>query len=205
MELGQSQLGPAFLHKCEGCSVHNVDFYSTHSDLGSRSAEEALMNAFREAGRSVTSILYLPHLQLWCAAASKTLKKSFIIAMKDLPPDLSLLVLATATFKGFSPEDGSIPTDECKPTFGVEFDFPNDLFNEYFQLTRPSQNSLRKAFQPIISAAKSKPKTSKAVIKRKKLERMREILPKSPLLTINLSKSQMSMEELEQKQIVEDR
>lgn len=161
--LGQAQLGPALLHWCEGCPVHAIDFPSLHGDMGSRSAEEALTTAFREAARSVPSILYLPHLQLWWASAPQTLQTTLIISLKDLPSDLPLLVLATA-----EEEANSLPQELV------------ELFGDVHQLSAPTEELRREMFAQVMQEAQAKPSMSNAVAKRRRHERVTEVLPKAP-------------------------
>lgn len=161
--LGQVQLGPALLHHCEGCPVHSIDFPSLHADLGARSAEEALVTAFREAARSVPSILYLPHLHLWWASASLTLRTTLVIALKDLPSDLPLLVLATA-----EEEFNNLPPDVI------------ELFGDLHHLHAPSEDCRREMFAPVIQAAQAQPKMSEAAAKKRQRQKILEVLPKAP-------------------------
>lgn len=161
--LGQGQLGPALLHLCEGCPVHPIDLTSLHSDLGARSPEEALMSAFREAARSVPSIVFLPHLELWWSSASQTLQTSLIIALKDIPADLPLLVLATA-----EEQVSMLPNEAVK------------LFGESFQLRPPSVAGRRQMFAPIVDAAKARPRISEAAARKRRRQRVAEVLPKAP-------------------------
>lgn len=161
--LGQAQLGPALLHWCEGCPVHAIDYPSLHADMGARSAEEALISAFREAARSVPSVLYLPHMQLWWESAPQSLRTTMIIALKDLPSDLPLLVLATA-------EEGldALPAEVL------------ELFGEVQELGALSENVRREMFEPILFQASSRPKMSDAAAKRRRRKRQLEVLPKAP-------------------------
>lgn len=161
--LGQAQLGPALLHWCEGCPVHAIDFPSLHSDLGSRSAEESLTTAFREAARSVPSIVYLPHLHLWWSSAPKSLQTTLIISLKDLPSDLPLLVLATAE------EDvNSLPQELV------------ELFGDVNQLSAPTEELRREMFAQVMQDAQAKPSMSNAVAKKRRRQRVMEVLQKAP-------------------------
>lgn len=161
--LGQGLLGAALLHYCEGCPVHAIDYPTLHSDLGARSPEEALMSAFREATRSLPSILYLPHLKMWWESASQSLQTTLLIAFKDLPSDLPLLVLATA-------EAGplNLPPELL------------ELFPDVHQLAAPSEQARRDLFQTVIQKIQEKPRISEATVKKRRRERAMEILPKAP-------------------------
>jgi hypothetical protein len=61
-----------------------------------RSLEEALVHAFVEARRAAPAILFLPHLQLWWQTAPASLRAALWMLLADLPPELPLLLLATA-------------------------------------------------------------------------------------------------------------
>ncbi|WIA11343.1 hypothetical protein OEZ85_011465 [Tetradesmus obliquus] len=58
--------------------------------------EEALVSTFTEARRAAPAILYWPQAHLWWAAAGSGLRCALIALLDDLPPDLPLLLLATA-------------------------------------------------------------------------------------------------------------
>eukprot|EP00178_Gracilaria_changii_P024856 TRINITY_DN753_c0_g1_i1.p1 TRINITY_DN753_c0_g1~~TRINITY_DN753_c0_g1_i1.p1 ORF type:complete len:1500 (+),score=256.56 TRINITY_DN753_c0_g1_i1:3904-8403(+) len=160
--LGQSELGPALLHYCEGCPVHAIDYPSLQAD-GARSCEESLISAFREAARSVPSILYLPHMQLWWESASESLQTTLIIALKDIPSDLPMLVLATA-----EKQLQDLPQELT------------ELFGEVVELGAPSEQHRRDLFAPLIQQAVAKPKRSDSVARLRKRKRAAEILPKAP-------------------------
>lgn len=161
--LGQAQLGPAILHNYESCPVHAIDYPTLHADAGSRCAEEALMSAFREAVRSVPSILYLPHLQLWWESASESLKTTFVIALKDVPPDLPLLMLATA----------EKPLNDL-PQEVAEF------FGETIELSAPPEEARRQMFGPLLDRAQEIPRLSSSAARLRRKKRRTEVLPKAP-------------------------
>lgn len=54
------------------------------------------MHAVLEARRASPAILFLPHLQLWWETAPASLRATLTMLLSDLPPDLPLLLLATA-------------------------------------------------------------------------------------------------------------
>lgn len=161
--LGQAQLGPAILHFFEGCPVHAIDYPSLHADPSARCAEEALVSAFREAMRSVPAILYLPHLDLWWESASPSLRTTLIIALKDLPSDLPLLVLATAD----TPLN-ALPTEVT------------ELFGETVELSAPSEPSRKRMFAPLLDEAQTIPRLSHVAANRLRKKRRTEVLPKAP-------------------------
>lgn len=54
------------------------------------------MHAVIEARRAAPAILFLPHLQLWWDTAPASLRATLWMLLADLPPDLPLLLFATA-------------------------------------------------------------------------------------------------------------
>lgn len=161
--LGQAQLGPAILHNFESCPVHAIDFPTLLADAGSRSAEEALVISFREAMRSVPSILYLSHLQLWWESASESMKTTLVIALKDVPADLPLLILATA----------EKPIDELPQEV-------RELFEERVHLSPPSENDRICMFDSLVTLAQTMPKISASEARRRRKKRKAEVLPLAP-------------------------
>ncbi|PXF45293.1 ATPase family AAA domain-containing protein 2 [Gracilariopsis chorda] len=161
--LGQSELGPALLHHCEGCPVHAIDYPSLQSDGGARSCEESLISAFREAARSVPSILYLPHLHMWWETASESLRTTLVIALKDIPSDLPLLVLATAERRL-----ESLPQEVT------------ELFGDVVELSAPSEQHRTALFEPIIREVMAKPRRTERAAKIRKRRRATEVLAKAP-------------------------
>lgn len=81
------------------------------------------MHAVLEARRASPAILFLPHLQLWWETAPASLRATLTMLLSDLPPDLPLLLLATAdvalaeldsdALKLFG-SGGESPTLECR-------------------------------------------------------------------------------------------
>ncbi|GLI60628.1 hypothetical protein VaNZ11_002825 [Volvox africanus] len=93
---GQSQLAAALLYALEGLPAHAIGLPALLANPGARSPEEALVWAIVEARRSAPAILYLPHLQLWWQTAPPQLRATLVMLLRDLPPELPLLLLATA-------------------------------------------------------------------------------------------------------------
>ncbi len=46
--------------------------------------------------RAAPAVLFLPHLHLWWRTASPQLRATLVMLLRDLPPELPLLLLATA-------------------------------------------------------------------------------------------------------------
>ena len=54
------------------------------------------MHLVREARAAAPAVLYLPHLPAWWEQAPGALRAALWMLLADLPPDLPLLLLATA-------------------------------------------------------------------------------------------------------------
>lgn len=54
------------------------------------------LQVFREAQRSVPSVIYMPHVSDWWEAISETVKSTFLTLLQDVPSFTPLLILATA-------------------------------------------------------------------------------------------------------------
>lgn len=94
------------MHALEGLPVHLIGLAHLFSLPGARTLEEALVTTFVEARRTAPSILYLPHLDQWWAAAPVTLRGLLGALLGGLPGDTPLLLLATADerFQDLDPE-----------------------------------------------------------------------------------------------------
>lgn len=55
-----------------------------------------MVHAIIEARRAAPAVLFLPHLQLWWETAPASLRATLWMLLADLPPDLPLLLFATA-------------------------------------------------------------------------------------------------------------
>jgi ATPase family AAA domain-containing protein 2 len=161
--LGQGQIGPALLHHLEGCPVHAIDLPSLLADGGSRSSEEALVTAVREACRAVPSVLYLPHLDVWWSAAHQVLRMTLSIVLRDIPAELPLLVLATA-----GSTMNELP-DEVK-----------DMFADFVEIGVPSGERRLALFAPLRRRAEECPTVTDAVVRRRRAKRRAVVLPKAP-------------------------
>lgn len=55
-----------------------------------------LIQLFREARRTVPSILYIPHIHLWWETVGITLKATFLTLIRSIPSFSPILLLATS-------------------------------------------------------------------------------------------------------------
>ncbi|KAA6420881.1 MAG: ATPase family AAA domain-containing protein [Trebouxia sp. A1-2] len=154
---GQSHLGPALLYALEGLPVHALGLPSLLSDASARSPEEAVVHAVLEARRASPAILFLPHLQLWWDTAPASLRATLTMLLSDLPPELPLLLLATAdvpladldadALKLFG-SGGTGMYALTEPTAAERTAFFSGLAHQLAQPPRPNLNRKRKALQP---------------------------------------------------------
>ncbi|XP_041952498.1 ATPase family AAA domain-containing protein 2B isoform X3 [Alosa sapidissima] len=93
---GQStHLAPALLHRLEELSTHRLDLPTLYS-TSTKTPEESCAQVFREARRSVPSVIYMPHVSEWWEAISDTVRSTFLTLLQDIPSLSPILILATA-------------------------------------------------------------------------------------------------------------
>ncbi|XP_072539266.1 ATPase family AAA domain-containing protein 2B isoform X2 [Salminus brasiliensis] len=93
---GQStHLAPALLHHLDKFTVHRLDLPTLYS-VSAKTPEESCAQVFREAQRSMPSVVYMPHISDWWEAISDTVKSTFLTLLQDVPSFTPLLILATA-------------------------------------------------------------------------------------------------------------
>lgn len=55
-----------------------------------------VLQVFREARRSVPSVVFMPHISEWWETVSDTVKSTFLTLLQDVPSFSPVLILATA-------------------------------------------------------------------------------------------------------------
>uniref|UniRef100_A0A3Q2XF69 ATPase family AAA domain-containing protein 2 n=1 Tax=Hippocampus comes TaxID=109280 RepID=A0A3Q2XF69_HIPCM len=90
-----SHLAPALLHHLDKLPVHRLDLPTLYSTTA-KTPEESCAQVFREACRSVPSVVFVPHISEWWETVSDTLKSTFLSLLLDVPSFCPVLVLATA-------------------------------------------------------------------------------------------------------------
>ncbi|XP_051909152.1 ATPase family AAA domain-containing protein 2B isoform X3 [Hippocampus zosterae] len=90
-----SHLAPALLHHLDKLPVHRLDLPTLYS-TSAKTPEESCAQVFREACRSVPSVVFLPHISEWWETVSDTLKSTFLSLLLDVPSFSPVLILATA-------------------------------------------------------------------------------------------------------------
>ncbi|XP_064412420.1 ATPase family AAA domain-containing protein 2B [Latimeria chalumnae] len=161
-----SQLAPAVLHSMEKFSVHRLDLPALYS-VSARTPEESCTQVFREALRTVPSVVYMPHISDWWEAVSETVKATFLTLLKDIPSFSPILLLAT------SETTYSELPEELKCLFRIQCE-------EVINVQRPSGGDRRKFFRDLIlnQAAMPPPRNRKAT--QSALEVLSPALPPAP-------------------------
>uniref|UniRef100_A0A668A774 ATPase family AAA domain-containing protein 2 n=1 Tax=Myripristis murdjan TaxID=586833 RepID=A0A668A774_9TELE len=90
-----SHLAPALLHHLDKLPVHRLDLPTLYS-VSAKTPEESCAQVFREARRSVPSVVFMPHISEWWEAVSDTVKSTFLTLLQDVPSFCPVLILATA-------------------------------------------------------------------------------------------------------------
>ena len=94
--MGQMHIGAALLHELEEFPTFTLDLVSVLADADARSAEEAAVRRVANARRNAPCILYWPRCDNWWRHADSKLRALVTDAIRDLPFDLPVLVVATA-------------------------------------------------------------------------------------------------------------
>ncbi|CAK6962672.1 ATPase family AAA domain-containing protein 2B [Scomber scombrus] len=90
-----SQLAPALLHHLDKLPVHRLDLPTLYS-VSAKTPEESCAQVFREARRSVPSVVFMPHISEWWETVSDTVKSTFLTLLQDVPSFSPVLIFATA-------------------------------------------------------------------------------------------------------------
>uniref|UniRef100_A0A8C9XAD9 ATPase family AAA domain-containing protein 2 n=1 Tax=Sander lucioperca TaxID=283035 RepID=A0A8C9XAD9_SANLU len=90
-----SHLAPALLHRLDKLPVHLLDLPTLYS-VSAKTPEESCAQVFREARRSVPSVVFMPHISEWWEIVSDTVKSTFLTLLHDVPSFSPVLILATA-------------------------------------------------------------------------------------------------------------
>ncbi|XP_056284078.1 ATPase family AAA domain-containing protein 2B isoform X2 [Pseudoliparis swirei] len=90
-----SHMAPALLHHLDKLPVHRLDLPTLYS-VSAKTPEESCAQVFREARRSVPSVVFMPYISEWWEAVSDTVKSTFLTLLQDVPSFSPVLILATA-------------------------------------------------------------------------------------------------------------
>ncbi|XP_065670723.1 ATPase family AAA domain-containing protein 2 isoform X3 [Hydra vulgaris] len=132
---GQSSyICPALLHSMEHLSSYSIDLASITGN-SSRTPEEAISQIFLEARKSVPSVIYLPHIDVWFSAISDIACATFLTLLNDTPSDLPILLLSTTELNwcNLPKKIQSIFSKETQ-TFHVSFPSDTERY-DYFKDT----------------------------------------------------------------------
>ncbi|XP_027004939.2 ATPase family AAA domain-containing protein 2B isoform X4 [Tachysurus fulvidraco] len=141
---GQStHLAPALLYHLNKFTVHRLDLPTLYS-VSAKTPEESCAQVFREAQRSLPSVIYMPHVSDWWEAISDTVKSTFLTLLQDVPSFNPLLILATAEISY-----QQLP-EEVKCIF-------NRSYGEVVCLTSPGEEDRRKFFTGLILVQAARP------------------------------------------------
>ncbi|XP_071999737.1 ATPase family AAA domain-containing protein 2B isoform X2 [Engystomops pustulosus] len=157
-----SHLAPAVLHILEKFSVHRLDLPALYS-VSAKTPEESCAQVFREARRTVPSVVYMPHIGDWWEAVSETVRATFLTLLQDIPSFSPILLLSTSEIVY-----GELP-DEVKCIFRAQYE-------EVFNISRPSEDDRVNFFRDLIlsQAAMPPPKRKKTALQ------SLEVLPPAP-------------------------
>uniref|UniRef100_A0A673ZGD5 ATPase family AAA domain-containing protein 2 n=1 Tax=Salmo trutta TaxID=8032 RepID=A0A673ZGD5_SALTR len=152
-----SHLAPAVLHHLDKLSVHLLDLPTLYS-VSAKTPEESCAQVFREACRSVPSVVFMPHICDWWDSVSDTVKNTFFSLLQDVPSFTPLLILAT--------------TETCYTQLPQELMFQT-TYGEVVSLSSPGEEDRRRFFMDLllVQAARAPPH------RRHKALRCEEVLP----------------------------
>ncbi|NXC50149.1 ATD2B protein, partial [Penelope pileata] len=154
-----SHLAPALLHTLEKFSVHRLDLPALYS-VSAKTPEESCAQIFREARRTVPSIVYMPQIGDWWEAVSETVRATFLTLLQDIPSFSPIFLLST------SESMYSELPEEVKNIFRIQYE-------EVFYIQKPSEEDRLRFFKGLIldEAAMPPPRRKQAAL------RAMEVLP----------------------------
>uniref|UniRef100_A0A671UEI0 ATPase family AAA domain-containing protein 2 n=1 Tax=Sparus aurata TaxID=8175 RepID=A0A671UEI0_SPAAU len=147
-----SHLAPALLHHLDKLPVHRLDLPTLYS-VSTKTPEESCAQVFREARRSVPSVVFMPHVSEWWETVSDTVKSTFLTLLQDVPSFSPVLILATAE------THYSQLSDEVKSMF-------QRTYGEVVTLCPPGEEDRRIFFSDLllVQAARAPPRGPVAVL-----------------------------------------
>lgn len=141
-----SHLAPALLHHLDKLPVHRLDLPTLYS-VSAKTPEESCAQVFREACRSVPSVVFMPHISEWWETVSDTVKSTFLSLLQDVPSFSPVLIVATAE------THYSQLSDEVRSMF-------QQSYGEVVTLSPPAEEDRRRFFSDLllIQAARAPPR-----------------------------------------------
>ncbi|OXB58459.1 hypothetical protein ASZ78_016321 [Callipepla squamata] len=131
-----SHLAPALLHTLEKFSVHRLDLPALYS-VSAKTPEESCAQIFREARRTVPSIVYMPQIGDWWEAVSETVRATFLTLLQDIPSFSPIFLLST------SESMYSELPEEVKCIFRIQYE-------EVFYIQKPTEEDRLRFFKGLI-------------------------------------------------------
>uniref|UniRef100_A0A8C4I3C2 ATPase family AAA domain containing 2B n=1 Tax=Dicentrarchus labrax TaxID=13489 RepID=A0A8C4I3C2_DICLA len=153
-----SHLAPALLHHLDKLPVHRLDLPTLYS-VSAKTPEESCAQVFREARRSVPSVVFMPHVSEWWETVSDTVKSTFLTLLHDVPSFSPVLILATAE------THYSQLSDEVRSMF-------QRTYGEVVTLSPPGEEDRRSFFSDLLLV-----QTARAPPRLRNTERCKEVLP----------------------------
>uniref|UniRef100_A0A7N6FFH8 ATPase family AAA domain-containing protein 2 n=1 Tax=Anabas testudineus TaxID=64144 RepID=A0A7N6FFH8_ANATE len=156
-----SHLAPALLHHLDKLPVHRLDLPTLYS-ISAKTPEESCAQVFREARRSMPSIVFMPHISEWWETVGDTVKSTFLTLLQDVPSFSPVLILATAE------SHYSQLSDEVRSIF-------QRSYGEVLMLCPPGEEDRRSFFSNLllVQAARPPPRLRNKAT----LGRCEEVLP----------------------------
>ncbi|XP_061785401.1 ATPase family AAA domain-containing protein 2B isoform X1 [Nerophis lumbriciformis] len=152
-----SHLAPALLHHLDKLPVHRLDLPTLYS-ISAKTPEESCAQVFREACRSVPSVVFVPHISEWWETVSDTMKSTFLTLLQDVPSFCPVLILATAE------TSYSQLSEEVRSMF-------HKAYGEVITLHPPGEEERRSFFSDLLLV-----QASRAPPRAKNTERSEEVL-----------------------------
>ncbi|XP_041105794.1 ATPase family AAA domain-containing protein 2B-like isoform X2 [Polyodon spathula] len=164
---GQStHLAPAILHSLEKFSMHRLDLPTLYS-VSAKTPEESCAQVFREARRTVPSVVYMPQISEWWEAVGDTVRTTFLTLLQDIPSFSPVLILATSeiAYRELS--------EELKCIF-------RSRYGEVVSLKRPSEDDRRSFFEDLIVVQAARPPAQRKKAALLSLEVLAPAVPPPP-------------------------
>ncbi|XP_035534518.1 ATPase family AAA domain-containing protein 2B isoform X1 [Morone saxatilis] len=152
-----SHLAPALLHHLDKLPVHCLDLPTLFS-VSAKTPEESCAQVFREARRSVPSVVFMPHVSDWWETVSDTVKSTFLTLLHDVPSFSPVLILATAE------THYSQLSDEVRSMF-------QRTYGEVVTLSPPGEEDRRSFFSDLLLV-----QAARALPRLRNTERCKEVL-----------------------------
>jgi ATPase family AAA domain-containing protein 2 len=151
--MGQNYISRALLYDMEQFPTFSIGLPTLLSSSFGR--EEALIQYFAEARKSVPSIIWIPDIHVWWEKSTELMKSSLITMMNDIPSTLQVFILASS----------EVEVDELPEEL-------KDLFQDKnYQVKCPLEEQRKEMFKYLLEDVQKQPEIHLPV----------ELLPELPL------------------------